>query len=131
MCISVWFGPFCIVEIMSNFCQNLLFNLILHAVLPVRYFRYLPIPNRKYRNRMTSVPNIFWNRSVPISSGTEFTPVPKYRTDRFGNTERPEWAVGFVRSGSDKPGRTTIADSPSFAYVQWCFGGQLDCGQRE
>jgi hypothetical protein len=31
-------------------------------------------------------------------------------------------------SGLDQtPGRATVTDSPSFAYVQWCFSGQLGC----
>jgi hypothetical protein len=42
----------------------------------------------------------------------------------------PEEQQAFVRSGSDEPGRTTATDSPSFAYVQWCFSGQLGCRQQ-
>jgi hypothetical protein len=47
------------------------------------------------------------------------------------STGTPGGAAGFVRSGSDEPGRTTVTDSPSFAYVQWCFSGQLGCRQQE
>jgi hypothetical protein len=47
------------------------------------------------------------------------------------STGTPRGAAGFFWSGSDEPRRTTVADSPSFAYVQWCFGGQLGCRRRE
>jgi hypothetical protein len=47
------------------------------------------------------------------------------------STGIPGGAAGSVWSGSDEPGRTTIADSPSFAYGQWCFSGQLGCRQQE
>jgi hypothetical protein len=47
------------------------------------------------------------------------------------STGTPGGAAGLVRSGSDEPGRTTATDSPSFAYVQWCFSGQLDCRQKK
>jgi hypothetical protein len=47
------------------------------------------------------------------------------------STGTPRGAAGSVWSESDEPGRTTVADSPSFAYRQWCFGGQLGCRQQE
>jgi hypothetical protein len=46
------------------------------------------------------------------------------------STGTPGGAAGFVRSGPDEPGRTTATDYPSFAYVQWCFSGQLGCRQQ-
>jgi hypothetical protein len=52
-------------------------------------------------------------------------------TATASSTGTPGGAAGFVWSGSDEPSRTTVADSPSFAYVQWCFGGQLGGRQQE
>jgi hypothetical protein len=46
------------------------------------------------------------------------------------STGTPGGAAGCVRSGSDEPGRTTATNSPSFAFVQWCFSGQLGCRQQ-
>jgi hypothetical protein len=40
-------------------------------------------------------------------------------------------STGTPGGAADEPGRTTVADSFSFAYVQWCFSGQLGCRQQE
>ena len=72
-----------------------------HAITFLCYqfgiFRYISKPNRKYRNRISSVPIFGRNRSVPIFQGTEFVWEPKYQTDRFGNTERPGWDAKISR----------------------------------
>jgi hypothetical protein len=47
------------------------------------------------------------------------------------STGTPRGVAGSVWFGADEPGRTTVADSPSFAYGQWCFSGQLGCRQQE
>jgi hypothetical protein len=53
------------------------------------FLRLEPKPNRRNRNRITSVPRFLRNRSVPYSAGTELAGEPRNRTEPNRRTERP------------------------------------------